>query len=311
MPAFNVSRTGHLRRRLAVATAVIALGTLPGCLASTQQEIDMGQSYAAEINKQLPIIGDPEVNRYINLLGDSIAHVADDRSLQWHFYVVDQADINAFAVPGGYIYVNRGLIERADNMSQLAGVMGHEIGHVVKRHSVKQMQKQTQAGVGVAAVCIFAPSFCNSQAGSAAVQVGAQGLFAKFSRDDEAQADQVGVQYTTRANIDPHGIPGMFQILLNERKTNPGATEVFFASHPMEESRIADTQAEIAKINPAVLKGTTVDSPAFQAFKRPSCVIAAHEAGREVISFKSVCGGVLSRCCLRTQLERRLDLLTV
>lgn len=268
MPAKHVERLGRTQRRLAATTAAVLLGSLPGCLASTQQEVDMGASYAAEINKQLPIIGDPEVNRYINLIGDSIAGVADDRNLQWHFYVVDQMDINAFAVPGGYVYVNRGLIQRAQNMSQLAGVMGHEIGHVVKRHSVKQMQKQQQAGIGVTAVCIFAPSFCNSQAGSAAVQLGAEGLFAKFSRDDEAQADEVGVQYTTRANINPNGIPSMFQILLDERKANPGAVDVFFASHPMEESRIADTQREIAKINPTIIKGTTTDSPAFQAFKR-------------------------------------------
>ncbi|MGV3707291.1 MAG: M48 family metallopeptidase [Gemmatimonas sp.] len=259
---------GRTRRRLGLATAVTLLATVPGCLASTQQEVEMGTQYSAEINKQLPIIADPEINRYITLIGDSIAGVADDRNLQWRFFVVDQAEINAFAVPGGFIYVNRGLIERAQNMSQLAGVLGHEIGHVVKRHSMKQMQKSQQANVGVAAVCIFAPSVCASEAGGAAIQVGAAGLFAKFSRDDEAQADEVGVQYTTRANIDPRGIPGMFQILLNERKSNPGAGEVFFASHPMEESRIADTNAEIAKINPVILQGTTADSPAFQAFKR-------------------------------------------
>ena len=129
-------------------------------------------------------------------------------------------------------------------------------------------KKQEQAGVGVTAVCIFAPSFCNSQGGSTLIQVGAQGAFAKFSRDDEAQADEVGVQFTTRANIDPRGIPSMFKILLDERKTDPGGVEVFFASHPLEESRIADTNAEIAKINPVILQGTTVDSPAFQAFKR-------------------------------------------
>ncbi|MEO7359081.1 MAG: M48 family metallopeptidase [Gemmatimonadaceae bacterium] len=257
-----------MRRRVALAATVTLLGTVPGCLASTQQEVELGANYAAQINKQLPIIGDPEVARYINVLGDSIARVADDRQLQWHFYVVDQPEINAFAVPGGYVYVNRGLIERAQNMSQLAGVMGHEIGHVVKRHSVKQMQKAEQANVGATAVCIFAPSFCNSDLGSAAIQVGGGALFAKFSRDDEAQADEVGVQYTTRANIDPRGIPGMFQILLNERKSDPSGTEAFFASHPLEESRIADTKAEIAKINPVILKATTSDSPAFQAFKR-------------------------------------------
>lgn len=265
MPATYMFR---MRRRVALAATITIIGTIPGCLASTQQEVELGADYAAQINKQLPLIGDPEVTRYINVLGDSIARVADDRNLQWHFYVVDQDDINAFAVPGGYIYVNRGLIERVQNMSQLAGVMGHEIGHVVKRHSMKQMQKAQQANVGATAVCIFAPSVCNSGLGSAAIQVGGGALFAKFSRDDEAQADEVGVAYTTRANIDPRGIPSMFQILLNERKTNPSGAEAFFASHPLEESRIADTNAEIAKINPVILKGTTVDSPGFQAFKR-------------------------------------------
>ena len=239
-----------------------------GCLASTQQEVQLGSDYAAQINRELPIIGDPEVTRYINLLGDSLTRVADDRSLTWHFYVVDQEEINAFAVPGGYVYVNRGLIERAQNMSQLAGVMGHEIGHVVKRHSVKQMQKAQQANVGTGLVCVFAPSVCNSGVGSAAIQVAAGGTFAKFSRNDEAEADQEGVIFTTRASIDPRGIPAMFNILLQERKTNPGPVEVFMASHPLEEDRVAATNASIKKIDPAILATLTVDTPGFQAFKR-------------------------------------------
>lgn len=276
MPSMNVSmnasRFGRFSRRLALSGSAVAMmaltGTLSGCLASTQQEVQLGADYAAQINRQLPLVDDPEVNRYINLIGDSIARIADDRELQWHFYVVNQDEINAFAVPGGYIYVNRGLIERAQNMSQLAGVIGHEIGHVVKRHSMKQMQKAEQANAGTAAICIFAPSVCNSQVGSAAIQLGGAGLFAKFSRDDEAQADEVGVQYTTRAGINPNGIPAMFSILLAERKTNPGGVEALFASHPMEEDRVAATQAQIAKINPAIISSTTTDSPAFQSFKR-------------------------------------------
>ncbi|MEP6763233.1 MAG: M48 family metallopeptidase [Gemmatimonadaceae bacterium] len=257
-----------LSRGLRSWAGLVGAFALTGCLATTQQEVALGADYAAQINRQLPLVADPQVSAYINKLGDSLAKVADDRSLTWHFYVVDQADINAFAVPGGYVYVNRGLIERAENMSELAGVMGHEIGHVVKRHSVKQMQKAQQTSAGIAGVCIFAPSFCNSETGSAVVQVGSAGLSAKFSRDDEAQADQQGVIFTTRAKIDPHGIPNMFRILLNERKSNPGAVEVFLASHPLEEDRITDTNAQIAKIPPAQLVGVTLDTPEFQAFKR-------------------------------------------
>lgn len=266
MYSSRMGRTG--RRLMLVAGVSLAAVLLPGCLASTQQEVQLGADYAAQINRQLPLVQDPEVTRYINLLGDSLARVADNRALQWHFYVVNQDEINAFAVPGGYVYINRGLIERAQNMSQLAGVMGHEIAHVVRRHSVKQMQKAEQANAGATAICIFAPSVCASDLGSAAINIGGQGLFAKFSRDDEAEADEQGVLYTTRAGINPRGIPAMFKILLAERQTDPGAVEALFASHPMEESRVADTEALIAKINPVILQGLTTDSPAFQSFKR-------------------------------------------
>ena len=159
-----------MRRQLAgVALAV----TLTGCGVSTQQEVEMGQQYAAQINQQLPIIQDPELNRYINVLGDSIARLTERQDLpEWRFYIVDSREVNAFAVPGGFIYINRGLIERTTVMSQLAGVLGHEIGHVTQRHSVQQMQKAQQANVGLTAVCVLAPSVCNNQAAGAAIQLG-------------------------------------------------------------------------------------------------------------------------------------------
>src|SRR5690349_4852348 len=125
-------------------TAALAL-TLGACGVSTQQEVEMGAQYAAQVDQQLPIISDPEINRYINVLGDSVARLADTRNLEWTFRVVDSREVNAFAIPGGFIYVNRGLIERATNMSQLAGVLGHEIGHVTQRHSIQQMQKSQGA----------------------------------------------------------------------------------------------------------------------------------------------------------------------
>src|SRR6188474_2059016 len=211
--AFAFDRGDTMRRKLVVLALAV---TLTGCGVSTQQEIEMGGQYAAQINQQLPIVNDPEANRYINLLGDSIARLTSRTDIpDWKFFIVDSREVNAFAVPGGYIYVNRGLIERAQKMDQLAGVLGHEIGHVVRRHSVKQMEQAQGANIGVTLACVLT-QVCNNQATGALINVGGTALFAKFSRDDEAQADEEGVKNVVRAGIDPRGIPEMFQILINE-----------------------------------------------------------------------------------------------
>jgi predicted Zn-dependent protease len=241
--------------------------TITGCGVSTQQEIEMGQQDASQINQQLPIVRDAEINRYINVLGDSIAKLTERADLPWTFYIVDSKEVNAFAVPGGFIYVNRGLIERTERMDQLAGVLGHEIGHVVKRHSVQQMEKLQGANLGLTLACVLT-SVCNSQAAQAGINVAGTAIFAKFSRDDEREADAVAVQNTVRAGISPQGIPEMFQILINERQRSPSSVEGWFATHPTEETRVSATQALIAQINPAILRTLTADSPAYQAFKR-------------------------------------------
>jgi predicted Zn-dependent protease len=253
-----------MRRILATAALTLAVG---GCAVSTQQEVQMGASYAQQINSQLPIVADPEINRYINVLGDSIAKLADSRDLDWHFYVVDSKEVNAFAVPGGFVYVNRGLIERANNMSQLAGVLGHEIGHVTRRHSIEQMKKAQGANIGVTLACVLT-SVCNNQAAGTLINVGGSAVFAKFSRDDEAEADEEGVKNIVRAGISPEGIPEMFEILLDERRRRPAGVEAWFATHPLEESRITATRAQIAKIDPAIRQSLTHDSRNFQAFKQ-------------------------------------------
>jgi beta-barrel assembly-enhancing protease len=252
-------------RRVMAGVALAVLVT--GCGVSTQQEVEMGQQYSQQINAQLPIVQDPELNRYINVLGDSIARLTSRTDLpEWHFYIVDSKEVNAFAVPGGYVYVNRGLIERTQRMDQLAGVLGHEIGHVVRRHSIKQMEQQQGANIGVTLACVLT-SICNNQAGQAAIQVGGTALFSKFSRGDEAEADEEGVRNVVRAGINPNGIPEMFQILIDERNRNPSAVENWFATHPLEEDRIADTEKLISTYDPAILRTLTVDSRNFQTFK--------------------------------------------
>ncbi len=254
----------HLGRRAALAACTIA--TLSACAISQQQEVQLGNDYAAQLATQLPLIKDAQVTRYITTLGNSLARQTDTRGLAWHFTVVDSREVNAFAVPGGWVYVNRGLIERAQNMSELAGVLAHEIGHVTKRHSVEQMQQAQGANTGLAVLCTLT-NVCNSGATQAAINVGGSALFAKFSRTDESEADAEGVKTTVKAGIDPNGIPEMFQILLNERQSNPGALDAFFATHPMEEDRIAATKALIARYPASQLRGLTKDSRDFQSFR--------------------------------------------
>jgi predicted Zn-dependent protease len=163
------------------------------------------------------------------------------------------------------VYVNRGLIERAPKMNQLAGVLAHEIAHVTERHSVEQMAQAERANLGVTLACVLT-NVCQSGVGSTAIQVGGSALFAKFSRDDERQADARGFQFLLRAGIDPRGMVNMFQTLLNERRSSPGAVDAWFRTHPLEEDRIGETQQRIAQTPAAQLRGT-VDTQAYQSFR--------------------------------------------
>lgn len=251
-------------KRIFIAVAVIT--GLSGCGISQQQEVQMGAQEAQQINAQLPMVSDPEVNRYINLLGDQIASRTSRASLDWRFFVVDAAEVNAFAVPGGYIYVNRGLIERTDQMDELAGVLGHEIQHVVLRHTVKQMEQMQGANIGVTLACVLT-SVCNSQIAQAGINIAGTALFAKFSRTDEQQADAGSVANTVNAGIDPHGIITMFQKLLAEQKSRPGAVDAFFATHPGEEERIAAVQGIINQYPASQLRGLTTNTTNYNTFR--------------------------------------------
>jgi predicted Zn-dependent protease len=249
-----------------ILTVVAITTSLVACGISQQQEVQMGQEYAQQINAQLPIVQDPELNRYVNVLGDSIARLTSRRDLDWHFFIVDSKEVNAFAVPGGFVYVNRGLIERADNMSEVAGVLGHEIGHVVRRHTVKQMEKEQGANIGVTLACVLT-SVCNSQVAGAAINIAGGAVFARFSRQDEAEADQEGFNNVVRAGISPVGLVTMFQKLLAERKSRPAGVEAWFLTHPLEEDRIVAIQARINQLSRAQLNSLGTDTRNFHTFK--------------------------------------------
>jgi predicted Zn-dependent protease len=179
--------------------------------------------------------------------------------------VVDSKEVNAFAVPGGYVYVNRGLIERTSRMDELAGVLGHEIGHVVRRHSIKQMEKAQGANIGVTLACVLT-NICNSQVAQAGINIAGGAVFARFSRQDELEADQEAIANTVRAGINPEGIVTMFQKLIAERKSRPSAVAGWFSTHPMEEDRIAATQATINTIPASQRNRLTANSSNYNSF---------------------------------------------
>lgn len=255
------------RRAITLLSSGGLLALFSGCAMSQQQEVELGARSAEQVGAQLPLVRDAAVTQYVTALGRRLAGVTDARGLTWTFTVVDSREVNAFAIPGGWIYINRGLIERTVNESELAGVIAHEIGHVTRRHSVQQLQQATSANVGLTLLCTLTGS-CESGLSRTAISLGGSALFAKFSRDDEAEADAEAVVTTTNAGISPRGIPAMFRTLLREREDQPGALEAFFASHPLEAQRIAATEAQIATLSATAIARLPNDSRAFQTFRR-------------------------------------------
>lgn len=237
------------------------------CGVSDEQEKAIGAATSAQIERELPLVTDADVTAYITALGERLARASGDAARDWRFRVVDAELVNAFAVPGGYVYINRGLIARAATLAQLAGVMGHEVAHVTLRHSAEQLEKTQKTNVGVTIVCMLT-NICESEAARVAINVGGAALFARFSRADELEADSAAVHIVTRAGMDPRGVPGMFERLLEDRRQRPDVVQGWFASHPLEEDRIAALERIIAARDRAMLEGLVRDDPSYQEFRR-------------------------------------------
>ena len=253
-------------RNITVTIGAIAL--LAGCGVSTQQEVQMGQQEAQQVNAQLPMVQDAEIQNYVNALGNRIAHLTSRADLNWQYQVVNSDVVNAFALPGGFIYVNRGVLERASNMSELAGVLGHETEHVVRRHSVQQMENAQGANVGVGILCALT-GVCQSGLAQAAINVGGTAVFAKMSRTDEIQADEGGFNNVMRAGISPRGMLTFFQKLLAEEQQSGGGgnTAAWFADHPGTTDRIADIQRMLNQVPASQLNSLQVNDAGFATMK--------------------------------------------
>ena len=249
------------------ALACFAAVLLAGCEVSQDQEVEIGSETAHEVEAQLPLVNDPYIVSYINEFGDTIASRTSRSDLDWHFAVVNSHQVNAFALPGGYINVNRGLIEATDRADQLAGVLGHEIGHVIQRHSVKQMQNQQKVGV-IANIACTLTNICESQLGQAAINIGGTAVIARYSRSDELQADSEAVENVLKVNIDPEGIPSLFEVLMEQRQREPSIVEGWFSTHPLEESRIEHSRGLIERSGADRVAGLMQNLPSYAEFKR-------------------------------------------
>ena len=232
---------------LAAPAALAQTQVKPGWnLFSPEQDIEIGRQSAAEAERQLPLLADSSVERYVNEVGRRLASVAPGPKFPYQFRVTNLSDINAFALPGGFMYINRGLIEATRSESELAGVMAHEIAHVALRHSTANVSKAylAQAGVGILGGLLGGESATTQGIIQAVGGFGLNALFLKYSRTAEEQADVIGTQILARAGYDPLAMASMFEMLGQNAKREPSKLENFFSSHPAPANREARVRNE-------------------------------------------------------------------
>src|SRR5262245_11565271 len=234
-------------------------------LFSPAQDVEMGRQVSREAEAQLPIMNDRQATAYLNSLGRQLASRAPNSGqYPFQFKIVNDKSINAFALPGGFIYVNRGTFDAAANEAQLAGVIAHEIGHVVLRHGTNQASK---AYAAQAPLALLGGVLGSNSVGSVIAQLGigfgVNSLLLKNSRDAERQADLMGTQILYDAGYDPRQMAQFFERLQAESK---GRAIQFFSDHPNPENRIGSVNNEVAKLG--ARSGARLDSPDFQEVKR-------------------------------------------
>ena len=209
-------------------------------LVSPAQELEIGKQGYPAVIREFGLYNDAALQAYVNSVGQKLARVSDLPDLEWHFTVVDDPAVNAFAMPGGYIYVTRGILGYLNSEAQLAGVLGHEIGHVTHRHTAAQMTQQELYGLGFGLASIVSPTF---QRYSGVAQQALGLLFLKYSRTDETQADELGVAYSTRAGYDSREIPATYAMLKRISGQSGSQLPGFLSTHPEPGNRETVTAA--------------------------------------------------------------------
>ncbi len=250
--------------------AVVSVSSAPPVFAlqlfgslSSAQEIQIGRQAAAEVERQVPLVQDRSVQAYVDRLGRRLAANSGRTGVPYRFRVINDKQANAFALPGGFIYVNRGIVQLARNESELAGVLAHEIAHVAARHSVEQLQKAQRLGLGLGLLEMILGRSRNTaeNVGSLAANMVAQGVFLKYSRDAEREADRRAVAILRRSGISPNGMVTLFHRM--ESMKGNRAVAGFFSSHPSLNER----QRNISGLLNGRDSRMPADSVAFQRTK--------------------------------------------
>ncbi len=216
---------------------------------SYDTEIKMGKQYAMMVESSARMIKDPVVTEYVNRIGQNLVRNSDAK-VPFTIKVIDSDDVNAFALPGGFFYVNSGLILAADDEAELAGVMAHEIAHVCARHATREQTRANYAQMATIPL-IFVGNWGVYEAASLAIQIALPLTFMKFSRGFEAEADYLGLEYMYKAGYDPQAFISFFEKIKAQEKTKPGTLSKAFASHPQTPDRIEKSQEEIRNVLPA------------------------------------------------------------
>jgi len=254
------------RRRAGLAILLLALAAAPLAalsLISVNDEIMMGRAAQQQVRKTVPPLPDQELNAYVSRVGRQLAARARGPRYPYSFSIANYRELNAFALPGGPIWINRGILHASANESQLAGVLAHEIAHVAQRHAADQITKQLIANGFLG---LLGAVLGNDPGAARTAQAGARilagGYMLKFSRDDEREADRVGLQILQRAGWNPGGMVDFMEKLRHEQGRDPGSVEVFLSSHPAPAERAALLRRTLG-----TRRSGRTDSAAFRAAK--------------------------------------------
>jgi predicted Zn-dependent protease len=249
------SRASHLTVAAAVSVSCGAL-SFGGCatnpvsgkkevsLMSEAQEIAYGQQGDAEVRREMGVYADERLQRYVAGIGDTLAQLSHRPKLPWTFVVVDHPAVNAFALPGGFIYITRGILPYLDDEAELAGVLGHEIAHVTARHAAQQVTRASLGNIGIAVLGVFVPSTQPfGDLTSAALGV----AFLKYGRDDERQSDRLGMEYAARGGWDPAGVPDFLSTLARLDALSARGIPNWLSTHPEPAARVIEAKPIVAK----------------------------------------------------------------
>jgi predicted Zn-dependent protease len=259
--------------RLALLTALsLSTGSLVACatnpatgqkqvsLIGEGQEIEMGRQADRDVQSTMGLYGDPDLQAYVERIGRNLAAKGERPSLPWTFRIVDDPTVNAFALPGGFIYVTRGILAYLSSEAELAGVLAHEIGHVTAKHSVTRISQEQLAGIGLGLGTILSPEVARY---GNLLQTGLGLLFLQYSRSDETQADDLAVRYATRAGYDPRPLTETFAVLDRiSQVQGDGRIPTWLSSHPTPQNRIQNIQADIDSLG-AGFEGAIVDRDGY------------------------------------------------